>query len=168
MAVDKLVDSTQLDSDLTSVANAIRTKGGTSASLAFPSGFVSAINAISGGGGSSYTLLNSGSYTLASDSSTMSIPVAYSGTAKSLYVVAENGATNAGTWAWCHIFDTSDLTGTEFQSVWNVKYGANGSQLASNNSPSLSSSAIGVARYNTSNIIKAQKYLWYIYGEAAS
>lgn len=51
MALDKLVDSTQLDSDLTSVANAIRTKGGTSASLAFPSDFVSAINAISGGGG---------------------------------------------------------------------------------------------------------------------
>lgn len=51
MAVDKLVDSTQLDADLTSVANAIRTKGGTSASLAFPSGFVSAINAIPTGGG---------------------------------------------------------------------------------------------------------------------
>lgn len=46
MAVDKLVDSTQLDTDLTSVANAIRTKGGTSASLAFPAGFVSAIGAI--------------------------------------------------------------------------------------------------------------------------
>ena len=52
MAVDKLVDSTQLDADLTSVADAIRTKGGTSASLAFPSGFVSAINAIPTGGGS--------------------------------------------------------------------------------------------------------------------
>ena len=51
MAYDKLVDSSQLDSDLTSVANAIRTKGGTSASLLFPSGFVSAINDISGGGG---------------------------------------------------------------------------------------------------------------------
>lgn len=38
------------DTDMTSVANAIRTKGGTSASLAFPSGFVSAINDISGGG----------------------------------------------------------------------------------------------------------------------
>lgn len=46
MAVDKLVDSTQLDADLTSVANAIRTKGGTSAQMAFPSGFVSAVNAI--------------------------------------------------------------------------------------------------------------------------
>lgn len=49
MAVDKLVDSSQLNSDLTSVANAIRTKGGTSASLAFPSGFVTAIGNISGG-----------------------------------------------------------------------------------------------------------------------
>ena len=46
MAVDKLVDSTQLDADLTSVANAIRTKGGTSDTLAFPAGFVTAVNAL--------------------------------------------------------------------------------------------------------------------------
>lgn len=64
MSVDKLVDSTQLDSDLTSVANAIRTKDGTSASLAFPADFVSAINAISGGGGLNY---KTGTFTLASD-----------------------------------------------------------------------------------------------------
>lgn len=51
MAVDKLVDSTQLNADLTSVANAIRTKGGTSAQLAFPAGFVSAVEAIPTGGG---------------------------------------------------------------------------------------------------------------------
>lgn len=51
MSADKLVDSTQLNADLTSIANAIRTKGGTSASLAFPSGFVSAINDIITGGG---------------------------------------------------------------------------------------------------------------------
>ena len=49
MAVDKLVDSSQLNSDLTSVANAIRTKGGTSAQLAFPADFVTAIGNISGG-----------------------------------------------------------------------------------------------------------------------
>ena len=46
MAVDKLVDSTQLDADLESVANAIRIKGGTSAQMAFPAGFVSAVQAI--------------------------------------------------------------------------------------------------------------------------
>ena len=46
MSVDKLVDSTQLDSDLTSVANAIRAKTGGSSQLSFPSGFVSAISGI--------------------------------------------------------------------------------------------------------------------------
>lgn len=51
MAVDKLVDSAQLDTDLTAVADAIRTKGGTSESLAFPNGFVDAIDAIETGGG---------------------------------------------------------------------------------------------------------------------
>lgn len=43
MALDKLVDSTQLDSDLTSVADAIRSKSGGSSQLVFPSGFVSEI-----------------------------------------------------------------------------------------------------------------------------
>ena len=38
------------DTDMTSVANAIRTKGGTSESLAFPTGFVNAINDIPSGG----------------------------------------------------------------------------------------------------------------------
>lgn len=55
MALDKLVDSTQLNADLTSIANAIRTKGGTAASLAFPQGFVSAVEAIETGGGG-YTI----------------------------------------------------------------------------------------------------------------
>lgn len=65
MAVDKLVDSTQLDADLTTVANAIRTKGGTSASLAFPAGFAAAIAAIpSGGSGLSY---KTGTFTLEED-----------------------------------------------------------------------------------------------------
>lgn len=64
MSVDKLVDSTQLDSDLTSVANAIRTKGGTSASLAFPADFVSAIAAIPSGGG---VTAATGEITIASD-----------------------------------------------------------------------------------------------------
>ena len=38
-------------SDLVSVANAIRTKGGTSETLVFPAGFVSAVQAIQAGGG---------------------------------------------------------------------------------------------------------------------
>lgn len=50
MAVDKLVDSAQLDADLEDIADAIRTKGGTSAQMAFPAGFVSAVQAIPTGG----------------------------------------------------------------------------------------------------------------------
>ena len=49
MAYDKVVDSAALDSKLTQVADAIRTKGNTSADLQFPSGFISAIQAIQTG-----------------------------------------------------------------------------------------------------------------------
>ena len=46
--------------DLTAVADAIRAKGGTAAQLVYPSGFVSAIQAIETGGGSgSDELVNS-------------------------------------------------------------------------------------------------------------
>lgn len=50
MAVDKLVDSTQLDNNLTSVANAIRAKSGGTGQLVFPAGFVSEIGNIETGG----------------------------------------------------------------------------------------------------------------------
>lgn len=51
MAIDKAIDSAKLDSDLTAVADAIRTKGGTSAPMAFPDGFVQAVQAIEAGTG---------------------------------------------------------------------------------------------------------------------
>ena len=47
---NKLVDAIQLDADLTSIADAIREKSGTSAELSFPDDFVEAIGDISGGG----------------------------------------------------------------------------------------------------------------------
>ena len=50
MALDKLVDSAQLDNNLTSVANAIRAKSGGTGPLTFPAGFVSEIGNISSGG----------------------------------------------------------------------------------------------------------------------
>ena len=63
MAVDKLVDSAQLDANLTSVANAIRSKAGISGALSFPSGMVSAINGISTGGGTPNLQSKSVTYT---------------------------------------------------------------------------------------------------------
>ena len=47
------------DTDLTSVANAIRTKGGTSSPLVFPSGFVSAVQNIPSGGGTATLITKS-------------------------------------------------------------------------------------------------------------
>lgn len=47
MAVDKAIDSTEFDSKLTTVADAIRTAGGTTA----PTGMVDAISSLSSGGG---------------------------------------------------------------------------------------------------------------------
>lgn len=44
------------ETELTSIANAIRTKGGTSSALTFPDGFVDAIGAIQSGGGASVNL----------------------------------------------------------------------------------------------------------------
>lgn len=45
-----MADYLVTDTELTSIANAIRTRGGTSASLTFPAGFVSAIGDIPSGG----------------------------------------------------------------------------------------------------------------------
>lgn len=70
MAIDKAIDSTQLNADLTSVANAIRTKGGTSAQLIFPNGFVGAIGDIQTGGGGAEEM--SGEIVIASDTTSVS------------------------------------------------------------------------------------------------
>lgn len=51
MAFDKVVDSSSLDAGMTSVADAIRAKAGTTDKLVWPDGFKAAIEAISGGGG---------------------------------------------------------------------------------------------------------------------
>ena len=70
MAIDKAVDSAALESDLTSVANAIRAKTGGSDSLAFPAGMVEAIAGIASGGGGGLKYA-SGSWTPASDTQWM-------------------------------------------------------------------------------------------------
>lgn len=55
MALDKAVDSAALDAGMTSVADAIRAKAGTTEPLAWPDGFAAAISGIeTGGGGASW------------------------------------------------------------------------------------------------------------------
>lgn len=66
MAFDKAVDSTALNAGLTKIADAIRAKGGTEGTMAFPDGFAEMIEAIqAGGGGINAT---AGTVTVASDS----------------------------------------------------------------------------------------------------
>jgi len=74
------------DTDLTSVASAIRTKGGTSASLSFPDGFISAIGDIPTGGGSTLitkSITENGTYNASSDNAdgyssvSVSVPVLF-------------------------------------------------------------------------------------------
>lgn len=49
MAYDKVIDSAQLEADLTTVADAIRAKGETTEPLAFPDEYVAAVEAIETG-----------------------------------------------------------------------------------------------------------------------
>ena len=63
MALDKVVDSAELDASLQVIAEAIRAKGGTSEALEFPAGFVSAVEAITAGSGESGGSVESGELT---------------------------------------------------------------------------------------------------------
>lgn len=82
MALDKLVDSTQLDSDLTTVANAIRTRGGTSESLAFPTDFASAIAAIPGGTSAGDVVMDEDGYLVLSNEASTTTGLLLIGTAE--------------------------------------------------------------------------------------
>lgn len=76
MAYDKVVDSAVLDANLTTVADAIRAKGGTTGALSFPAGFADAIAAIQAGGGSTNVLTETLTFTK-KGSQDVYIPKAY-------------------------------------------------------------------------------------------
>lgn len=78
MAIDKAIDSGVLDANLTTVAQAIREKGGTMQPLAFPAGFKSAIEAIETGitPEGSLTITANGTYDVTSKvQAVVSVPV---------------------------------------------------------------------------------------------
>lgn len=74
MAYDKVVDSARLSSDMTSVANALRSKSGVTGMLSFPAGFLSAIASITSGAGGG-TPIQSGVFTPASQDAKHTITV---------------------------------------------------------------------------------------------
>ena len=72
MALDKVVDSVVLDAQLTSIADAIRSKGGTTDQLTL-AGMVDAINAIQTGSGGIQSA--SGEYSIAEDVASLNIDI---------------------------------------------------------------------------------------------
>ena len=63
MATYKVVDAEQLNADMSSVADSIRTKGGTTDALAWPDGYKTAIDSIPAGGGAPNLQSKSVTYT---------------------------------------------------------------------------------------------------------
>lgn len=93
MAENKVVNITQLEADLTSIANAIREKAGVSDTLVFPDGFASAIASIAGMP-SGISKLATGTYTPTSKT-TDTITITHNlGAEPSFYIfVKQEGAT---------------------------------------------------------------------------
>ena len=96
MAVDKYVDSAQLDSDLTDIADAIREKGGTESQLAFPDGFISAVEALPDGGGvtpsGSINITENGTYDVAAKASAVvNVPTGVTPTGTKQISITQNG-----------------------------------------------------------------------------
>ena len=94
MAENKVVNTTQLEADLTSIASAIREKTGGSNPLAFPDGFAEAIASIRGLPGN-ITHLAAGTYTFASDTAENTTITHNLGVAPHFFMFAKQGSFSA-------------------------------------------------------------------------
>lgn len=165
MAVDKLVDSGQLNSDLEDIADAIRAKGGTSAQLAFPNGFVSAIENIpSGGGGLVY---ETGTYTPASDAAQPTISFANTHTTLPMYcMMADTTGTYSSTTQTNYIWTFDDnygLFGKGFMYDSSVTRYANVFYMyRGSNSTSMSMASASITDPNISSSTNSTKYGYYM------
>lgn len=121
-----MADYLATDTDLTNIANAIRTKGGTSAQLTFPLGFVDAVSAIPTGGitpagTKQITLTDNGTTTedvtnYASAQITVAIPV-YNGeivTPAYNVTVALTNPASASDFRSCTIYEMLDIQSSDY------------------------------------------------------
>ena len=116
------------DTNLTAVANAIRTKGGTSEQLEFPDGFVSAIGDIQTGGGVTVEALSvteNGTYTAPTGKAYSPVTVNVSGGGTDDLLLLEQGqlttrtstATSISNYAF---YDCSNLTSVSFPTATSI------------------------------------------------
>lgn len=110
MAVDKLVDSTQLDACLTAEANAIRAKTGGSANLTFDfansKGFADAIAAIPSGGGIELLVDD----TTTEDVAIINVAIPSDKQRMKAYLVGLYGTTSASDWVYPHLNASASST----------------------------------------------------------
>ena len=102
MATYKVVDTDKLDSDLSAVANSIRAKTGTSDSMAFPDGFISAVDAIYAGGADG------------GESGEFNVPDFF---ARTLTEISHDGVTSMASWA---LASYNALTSANFPACKNM------------------------------------------------
>ena len=170
---DYLIQSETLDD----IADAINAKTGGSSAMT-PAEMVTAIGSISGGGGG-FSLLASGSYTLASQGATVRIPVSFSGNPINVFVIYRGDGTGvAHTQAWAFM---ATLPTSELETLFDVSadraprsaisQAADGryyhnppirARLESDNT------IIDVRQTGSSYPCLAGQYDWYIYGEVSA
>lgn len=145
MAIDKTVDSSQLNAGLKAVADAIRAKGGTSDTMSFPDGFMEAVGAIEAGsgGGSDELFIARIQNTL--EEATLPLSVTYVGqfgfaNATSLKRITGNGVTKLDPSAFANCTSLVEVNLPNWSWQFNAKQAFDGcSSLTSISFPALTS-----------------------------
>lgn len=147
------------DTSLTAVADAIRTKGGTSANLTFPTEFVSAINAIPTGGGD-YEIA-AGTVTPTSSVSSVTVSVDFEPEGALIYVDPYSTEQNA-TWKRMMVLvDRVDgFAAGMIVRYNNSAYGTNTSGISQTSTGSYSDGEYTFIRVGNYNFLSGTTYKW--------
>lgn len=175
---DMLIDDVKLTACLDAEADAIRAKTGDSTEIPFDyannKGFADAIAAISGGGGRQKVLLASGTYTLASQNTYMSIPISYTGTATEGSIIGEAVAGTACTYATYILNDIQGnddnifaMPGGSPTVCMNVAQTSGNVKVPGHKNNALESERIYMYANSGTYPLLAGTYNWYVWGYAS-